>query len=182
MPLEFGIVCLPAGKRRGIYKTRARRRCFAGNGADLSAFSADICCGPSPGEDRGWLMKWHREDDISRRIATIPGVGPIGSPMLSMKAPPPETFRSGRDFGGMAGADTQGSFNWRAAEARRHHKGRRFWRLRSTLIAGATALFCGMSDRAVISPHHGSPRCWSGSRRNWSRWPWPTSLPASLSA
>lgn len=25
------------------------------------------------------LMKRHREDDISRRIATIPGIGPIGS-------------------------------------------------------------------------------------------------------
>lgn len=34
------------------------------------------------------LMKWHREDDVSRRIATIPGIGPIGSTMLSMKAPP----------------------------------------------------------------------------------------------
>jgi transposase len=33
------------------------------------------------------LMKWHREDDVCRRIATIPGVGPIGSSMLSMKAP-----------------------------------------------------------------------------------------------
>ena len=32
------------------------------------------------------LMKWHREDNVSRRIATIPGVGPIGSSMLSMKA------------------------------------------------------------------------------------------------
>ena len=40
------------------------------------------------------LMKWHREDDVSRRIATIPGVGRSGSSMLSMKAPPPETFRS----------------------------------------------------------------------------------------
>ena len=49
------------------------------------------------------LMKWHREDDVSRRIATIPGVGPIGSSMLSMKAPPPETFRSGRDFAAWLG-------------------------------------------------------------------------------
>ena len=38
------------------------------------------------------LMRWHREDDVSRRLATIPGVGPIGSTMLSMKAPPAETF------------------------------------------------------------------------------------------
>src|ERR1700726_3770902 len=48
-------------------------------------------------------MKWHREDDVSRRIATIPGVGPIGSSMLSMKAPPPETFRSGRQFAAWLG-------------------------------------------------------------------------------
>jgi transposase len=25
------------------------------------------------------LMKWHREDEIRRRIATIPGIGPIGA-------------------------------------------------------------------------------------------------------
>ena len=31
------------------------------------------------------LMKWHRADELSRRIATIPGVGPIGSTMLSMR-------------------------------------------------------------------------------------------------
>ena len=49
------------------------------------------------------LMKWHRDDDVSRRMATIPGVGPIGSSMLSMKAPPPETFRSGRDFAAWLG-------------------------------------------------------------------------------
>jgi transposase len=34
------------------------------------------------------LRKWHREDDVSRRIATIPGVGPVGSTMLIMKATP----------------------------------------------------------------------------------------------
>lgn len=44
------------------------------------------------------LMKWHRVDDVTRRIATIPCVGLIGSSMLGMKAPPAETFRSGRDF------------------------------------------------------------------------------------
>jgi transposase len=47
-------------------------------------------------------------DDHVRRsgqeaVATIPGVGPIGSSMLSMKAPPPETFRSGRDFAAWLG-------------------------------------------------------------------------------
>jgi transposase len=49
------------------------------------------------------LMKWHRADELSRRIATIPGVGPIGSTMLSMRAPPAEMFRSGRQFAAWLG-------------------------------------------------------------------------------
>ena len=43
-------------------------------------------------EDR--LMAWHRADECSRRLAQIPGVGPIGASMLVMKAPAPEAFRS----------------------------------------------------------------------------------------
>lgn len=84
-------------------------------------------------------MKWHREDDISRRIATIPGVGPIGSTMLSMKAPPPETFGSGRDFAA-----------WIGLTPKDHSTGGRMRHggitkagdpaLRSTLIVDATAL------------------------------------------
>ena len=85
------------------------------------------------------LMKWHRDDDVSRRLATIPGVGPIGSTMLSMKAPPPETFRSGRDFAA-----------WLGLTPKDHSTGGRMRHggitkagdsaLRSVLIVGATAL------------------------------------------
>ena len=76
---------------------------------------------------------------LSRRIATIPGVGPIGSTMLSMKAPPAETFRSGRDFAA-----------WLGLTPRDHSTGGRTRlggitkagdpSIRSTLIVGATAL------------------------------------------
>jgi transposase len=34
------------------------------------------------------LMAWHKADLRSRRLAQIPGVGPIGAVMLSMKTPP----------------------------------------------------------------------------------------------
>ena len=44
------------------------------------------------------LMAWHRADACSRRLAKIPGVGPIGASMLVMKAPAPEAFRSARHF------------------------------------------------------------------------------------
>ncbi|MET4043788.1 transposase [Bradyrhizobium sp. RT6a] len=85
------------------------------------------------------LMMWHREDDVSRRIATIPGVGPIGSSMLSMKAPPPETFRSGRDFAAWLGLTPKDH----STGGRQRHGGitkAGDSALRSTLIVGATAL------------------------------------------
>jgi transposase len=43
-------------------------------------------------EDR--LMAWHRAHEGSRRLARIPGVGPIGASMRVMKTPTPEAFRS----------------------------------------------------------------------------------------
>lgn len=99
------------------------------------------------------LMKWHREDDLSRRIATIPGIGPIGSTMLSMKAPPAETFRSGRDFAA-----------WMGLTPKDHSTGGRMRHggitkagdsaLRATLIVGATALL-----RHVRAGRH-KPSAW----------------------
>jgi transposase len=52
-------------------------------------------------EDR--LMAWHRAHEGSRRLARIPGVGPIGAAMLVMKTPAPETFRSARHFAAWLG-------------------------------------------------------------------------------
>ena len=49
------------------------------------------------------LMAWHKADDCSRRLAKIPGVGPIGAAMLVMKTPAPEMFRSGRQFAAWIG-------------------------------------------------------------------------------
>src|SRR3984893_3610982 len=40
------------------------------------------------------LMAWHKADECSRRVAKIPGIGPIGAALLMMKTPAPELFRS----------------------------------------------------------------------------------------
>jgi transposase len=48
-------------------------------------------------------MAWHRGNECSRRLAEIPGVGPIGAVMLAMKAPDPSVFRSGRHFAAWIG-------------------------------------------------------------------------------
>lgn len=49
------------------------------------------------------LMAFHRQDERSQRLAQMPGVGPIGSTLLSIKLPDPERFRSGRDFAAWIG-------------------------------------------------------------------------------
>jgi transposase len=49
------------------------------------------------------LMAWHRADACSRRLAKIPGVGPISASMLVMKTPTPESFRSARQFAAWLG-------------------------------------------------------------------------------
>jgi transposase len=49
------------------------------------------------------LIAWHRADECSRRLSKIPGVGPIGAVLLTMKTPEPELFRSGRQFAAWIG-------------------------------------------------------------------------------
>jgi len=49
------------------------------------------------------LLAWHRGNETSRRLAKVPGIGPIGAAMLTMKAPDPAAFRSGRQFAAWLG-------------------------------------------------------------------------------
>lgn len=48
-------------------------------------------------------MAWHRGDALSRRLAQIPSVGPVGAALLTMKTPDPKAFRSGRHFAAWIG-------------------------------------------------------------------------------
>ncbi|MDX2388057.1 transposase [Sinorhizobium medicae] len=47
-------------------------------------------------------MAWYL-NECCRRLAKIPGVGPIGAVLLVMKAPAPELFASGRQFAAWMG-------------------------------------------------------------------------------
>jgi transposase len=44
-----------------------------------------------------------REDEIARRLMTIPGIGPITATAISALAPPAESFNKGRDFAAWLG-------------------------------------------------------------------------------
>ena len=49
------------------------------------------------------LMAFYRGNALSRRLARIPGVGPVIASLLAMKVPDPQAFCSGRQFAAWLG-------------------------------------------------------------------------------
>jgi transposase len=49
------------------------------------------------------ILVWHRTSDVSRRLATIPGIGPITASALAAAVPDATLFRSGRQFAAWLG-------------------------------------------------------------------------------
>ena len=49
------------------------------------------------------LKAWHRANEVSQRLATIPGIGPIAATALAMKVPDPRLFRTARHFAAWLG-------------------------------------------------------------------------------
>jgi transposase len=58
---------------------------------------------PKLGKIEAQLMAWHRQNELSRRLVEVPGVGPIGAALMAMKVVNPQAFRSGRDFAAWLG-------------------------------------------------------------------------------
>jgi transposase len=106
---------------------------FALQGKEYAALTARI------EEVDAKLLAWHRSNEMSRRLAAIPSIGPVTASMLVMKAPDPKAFRSGRDFAAWlgltpkdhstAGKTRLGGITRAGDEA-----------LRSLLIVGATSV------------------------------------------
>ena len=85
------------------------------------------------------LMAWHRQNELSRRLAEIPAIGPVGASLLAMKVPDPMVFRSGRDFAawiGLTPKDHSTAGKTRLGTITRAGDES----LRSVLIVGATAV------------------------------------------
>ena len=85
------------------------------------------------------LMAWHRANALSRRLAEIPGVGPVTAAALVMKAPDPHAFRSGRLFAawlGLTPKDHSTAGKTRLGKITRAGDER----LRQLLVVGATAV------------------------------------------
>jgi transposase len=85
------------------------------------------------------LKAWHLRNEASRRLAEVPGIGPVIAATLVMKTPHPEAFRSGRDFAAWIGLTPKDhSTAGRTRLGRITRAGDET--LRSLLVVGATAV------------------------------------------
>ncbi len=91
-----------------------------------------------------------REDDVCRRLMTIPGVGPIAATAIVALAPPAETFRRGRDFAAWLGlTPLQKSTGGKTRLGRTSKMGERT--LRRLLIIGSSSVVLAASRRGAPS-------------------------------
>jgi len=108
------------------------RELFATLGEELAALAPRIVAIESK------LKAWHRGNELSRRLAEVPSIGPVGACMLPIKIANPQAFRSGRMCAAWigltpknhstAGKERLGGITRAGDEA-----------LRAVLVAGATA-------------------------------------------
>lgn len=49
------------------------------------------------------MRNWHRENERSRQLATMPGIGPVGAMTMVLRVPDPTVFRSGRHLASWIG-------------------------------------------------------------------------------
>lgn len=104
---EYGIVTgLGAGgvvaSLKALHEEQDRfpahaRSALHGIAAQLRALASEI--------DRleAQILDWHRNDETSLRLATIPGIGPITASAIAAAVPDASLFRSGRQFAAWLG-------------------------------------------------------------------------------
>jgi transposase len=71
------------------------------------------------------VLDWHKNNPVSQRLATIPGIGPIIATAIAATIADPNTFRSGREFAAWLGLvprqiSTGGKVRQRGAYCTRH--------------------------------------------------------------
>jgi transposase len=73
------------------------KQLFAAHGREYAALTAELRASEAN------LMAWHRQNELSRRLAEVPTIGPIGACLLVMKVTDPHAFRCGRDLSAWVG-------------------------------------------------------------------------------
>ena len=122
------------------------------------------------------LMLWHRADETSQRLKTIPGVGIITATALSASVPDPAVFKTGRQFAAFLGlVPRQNSSGGKARLGRISKMGDGY--LRRLLVVGATSVIrrAGSNTSATGA----WVRSLLASPVEWPPWQSPTKPPGS---
>ncbi|HLZ68235.1 MAG TPA: IS110 family transposase [Aliidongia sp.] len=99
------------------------------------------------------LLAWHRANELSQRLSTIPGIGIISATALAASVTDPSRFRSGRQFAASLGlTPRQNSSGGKERMGRISRMGDRY--LRRLLVVGMTSLV----RRARANPSAVDPR------------------------
>ena len=99
------------------------------------------------------LKAWHRQNEMSRRLAEVDAIGPIGGCLLAIKVADPQAFRCGRDFAawtGLTPKDHSTAGKMRLGVITRAGDEA----LRRTLVLGATSVI------KQVSKGKGNPSPW----------------------
>jgi transposase len=139
---EFGVI---AGQGRGNF-TRLRAQIdsmdslpeLARSALQLIAAQIDDANTKIDALEREIVVR-HRHDEASRRLATIPGIGPIIASAVAASVPDASTFKSGRQFAAWLGlVPRQNSTGGKERLGSITKAGDRY--LRKLLVVGATGL------------------------------------------
>ena len=92
-----------------------------------------------------------KENDVARRLMTVPGIGPLIATAIAVLAPPPETFRKARDFAAWLGlVPRQHSTGGKQRLGATTRMGERS--LRRLLIIGANSVIIKRHVHAAAKP------------------------------
>ncbi len=88
---------------------------------------------------RSGIHAWHRSNEVSRRLETIPGIGPITASALAASITDPEVFKNGRELAAWIGlVPRQNSTGGKQRLGKISKQGDQY--LRWLLVAGAMSV------------------------------------------
>ena len=129
------------------------------------------------------LIAHHRQDQTSQCLATIPGIGPIGSVSFALKSLPSRKrgCRMQKPFARL-GTLPHGSASRRARTPPEANRGSARSAARATRACAGCS--CSAPPQSSSRPSPAAPRrgcwnCWRANQRSWRRSRWPTRWPAS---
>jgi transposase len=141
---EFGIIAAQGPRRvadlvrrlseaDGLELPAIARSALLALGAQLESLAEEI------GRIERQLLAWHRQNEASRRLETIPGVGIVTATALAASVPDPSAFKSGRQFAAWLGlVPKQNSSGGKDRLGRVSKMGNGY--LRRLLVVGATSV------------------------------------------